>query len=152
MAADGQKVSDLVLGVPLVLKYDMATGGYILVATLDDEYVHLGQKVDVERAIIDLTGSAAGENALVAAVPGESIRVSEVMLVGSAAMNIRFLSGYSGTYLTGAIDLAAAGDGFFAGAPDSADLYHFTTMTGAALVLDRDAGGQVGGWLLYYTE
>jgi len=152
MAADGQQIADLVLGVPVVLKYNMATGGYILVTSMGEEYVSLGQKVTVERAVINVSGGAAGEDTLVAPVAGKSIRVSEVMLVTHDAMNVRFQSGYSGTYLTGPIDLAAAGDGFFAGAPDSADLYHFTTMTGAALVLERDAGGQAGGWLLYYTE
>ena len=151
MAADGQKVSDLVLGVPLVLKYNMATGGYILVTDPSGGNVTLEQPVTVQRAIINITGSA-GENTLVAAVPGDSIRVSEVMLIGTAAMNVWFQSGFSGTAITGPLNLAAAGDGFFAGAPDSSDLYHFTTAAGQALVLDRDAAGQVGGWLLYYTE
>ena len=151
MAADGQKVSDLVLGVPLVLKYNMATGGFIVVTDPSGGGTILEQDVTVERAVINISGSA-GYNLLVPGVAGKSIRVAEVMLIGHDAMNVHFESGYTGTWLTGPLDMAAAGDGFFAGAPDSSDLYHFTTEAGKALILYRDAAGQVGGWLLYFAE
>lgn len=106
----------------------------------------------IQREIIDISGSAAAEYMLATGVAGQQIKLLEVMLISSNLQNVRFLSGWSGSFLTGPLHLANSGDGFFVGTPDGKDVYHFETVSGQMLVLDTDAGGQIGGWLNYYTE
>lgn len=147
MPADGDRSADLLLGRPMVMEYDVVNRGWRLVADVKIEL-----EKTLQRAVINITGSAAAEYQLVAGVAGQQIRVMEVMLISSNLQNIRFQSGWTGTALTGPLHLQNAGDGFFAGSPDSPELYHFETESGDVLVLDTDAGGQIGGWLIYYAE
>jgi hypothetical protein len=147
MPADGDRSSDLLLGRPIVTEYDVANGGWRLVA---DAKIELEKTL--QRAAINISGSVAAEYELVAAIADQQIRVMEVMLTSSSAQNIRFQSGWTGTAITGPLHLANAGEGIYAGSPDSPELYHFETESGDVLVLDTDAGGQIGGWLIYYAE
>ena len=147
MPADGDRSADLLLGRPIVSEYDVANRGWRLVT---DTKIELEKTL--QRAIINITGSVAGEYQLVAGVAGQQIRVMEVMLISSNLQNVRFQSGWTGTAITGPLHLANSGEGIYAGSPDSPDLYHFETEAGDILVLDTDAGGQIGGWLIYYAE
>lgn len=104
------------------------------------------------RDIINITGSAAAEYMLVTGIAGQQLRVMETMLISSNLQNVRFQSGWSGTALTGPLHLANSGDGFYVGSPDGVELYHFETESGQMLILDTDAGGQIGGWIIYYYE
>lgn len=132
-------VSDLSVPDDEVTAYVTGSVGLVLAPT-------------IERDIINITGSAAAEYMLATGVAGQQIKVMEVMLSSSNLQNVRFLSGWSGTALSGPLHLANSGEGFFVGTPDGKDAYHFETLSGQILVLDTDAGGQLGGWLNYYVE
>lgn len=106
----------------------------------------------IVRAVIDVSGSAAGEQTLVAAVGGQKIKVLETMLIGNADVSVFFQSGFTGTALTGPLSLPSDGDGFFVGTPAQIEAHHFETAAGEALVLDIDANVLLGGWINYYTE
>jgi len=144
---DGERDADLLLGRPIVMEYDAANRGWRLVTDVKIEL-----EKTLERAIINITGSAAAEYELVAGITDQQIKVMEVMLISSNLQNVRFQSGWTGTAITGPLHLPNSGDGFFVGSPDSAELYHFETDAGQMLVLDTDAGGQIGGWIIYYYE
>jgi hypothetical protein len=99
--------------------------------------------VPIKRAIID--HATSGDNEVVAAVAGKKIRVLDVVLVASAAVNVRFESGASGTALTGVMNLAANG-GF---APGFNPVGHFQTAASAALNLELSGAQSVDGWIVY---
>lgn len=94
-------------------------------------------------AIID--HATSGDNTIVAAVTSKKIRVLNVVLVASAAVNVRFESGAGGTALTGVINLAANG-GF---APGYCPAGHFETAAGALLNLELSGAVSVDGWIVY---
>jgi hypothetical protein len=74
----------------------------------------------------------------------------DIMINSSSLQNVRLQSGWSGTVIAGPMHLANSGEQFYAGSPDSAELYHFATESGDMLILNSDAGGQIGGWIIYH--
>lgn len=128
-----------------------------LVATEDEVTAYVTGSVSLvvnptmERDIINITGTA-GEYMLVTGVAGQQLRVMEIKVSTSNLMNVRLQSGWTGTAITGPIHLANSGEEFYAGAPDGVEMYHFETLSGQMLILDADAGGQLGGWIIYYYE
>ncbi|HKS27836.1 MAG TPA: hypothetical protein VJS44_08455 [Pyrinomonadaceae bacterium] len=102
-----------------------------------------GRRVTVKRAVIDCANS--GDNTLVAAVTGKSIRVLNIVLIASAAVTVRFESGAGGAALTGQMQLAANG-GF---APGFDPFGHFQTAAGELLNLELSGAVSVDGWLTY---
>jgi hypothetical protein len=112
--------------------------------------VAIGVDETMIRAPIYFTGSAAGEYMLATGIASQQIRVMEIMINSSSLQNVRLQSGWSGTVIAGPMHLANSGEQFYAGSPDSAELYHFATESGDMLILNSDAGGQIGGWIIYY--
>lgn len=94
-------------------------------------------------AIIDC--ATLGDNTIVAAVASKKIRVLNLVLVASAAVNTRFESGAGGTALTGVINLAANG-GF---APGYCPVGHFETASNTLLNLELSGAVSVDGWIVY---
>jgi len=95
-------------------------------------------------SVID--AATLGDNTLVAAVAGKSIRILAAFMVASGgAITARFESGAGGTALTGLMDLAADGqlvlpfNGFG----------WFETAAGALLNLELSAATAVAGALVY---
>ncbi len=129
-----------------------------LVATEDEVTAYVTGSISLvvdpvmQREIINITGSVAAEYMLVTGVAGQQLRVMEIKVSTSNLMNVRLQSGWSGTAMTGPIHLANSGEEFYAGAPDGVEMYHFETLSGQMLILDTDAGGQLGGWIIYYYE
>lgn len=94
----------------------------------------------IEDAVIDASGS--GDNEIVAAVAGKSIRVVAFFMVAGAAVTAKFRSG--STDISGPLPLAANGG-------VSAEARHglFQTNPGEALNLNLGSAVQVGGALTY---
>jgi hypothetical protein len=94
-----------------------------------------------------VNASAAGNNALVAAVAGQIIRVYRLLIVIAAADTMYFRDGAAGAALTGLMSMSQYG---------SIVLDHdgepwFTTSAGNAFVLNMTAGVQASG-RIYYTQ
>lgn len=100
-------------------------------------------KKPIKRAIID--HATSGNNTVVSAVTNRIIRVLDVVLVASGAVNVRFESGADGTALTGVMNLAANG-GFASGFNP---VGHFETAASALLNLELSGATSVDGWLVY---
>ncbi len=94
-------------------------------------------------AAIDV--GASGDNTLVALVSGKKIRVLQVTLIATAAVNVRFESGSAGTALTGQMALTA-NSGFEA---SFCPVGLFETASGVLLNLELSAAVPVDGWLVY---
>lgn len=90
--------------------------------------------------------SSSGDNVIVAAVPGKSIRVQNYVLIAGGTVNAKFRS--DTTDLMGALPLTAQAGASFSGAGGPA----FETAIGAALNLNLSAGVQVSGHLCYLLE
>lgn len=110
----------------------------------DGQYLRFGGTLlPIKHAVID--HAASGDNAIVAAVPGKSIRVISGQAVAAGAVTVRFESGAGGTALTGQMSLAANG-GFII--PET--IYGaFWTAEGEALNLELGGAVSVDGWLNY---
>lgn len=105
----------------------------------------------LQRAAINHTGSM-GDYELVAAVAGQSIKVTQLYMRGTAACDVVLKSGFTGTWLTGRMSIANDGEHIDAD-PATPGLHAFETASGENLVLTLyDGGAQIGGWLVYYTE
>lgn len=142
----GTVSANILTDQPLVVTEDEVTA-YITGTTA----LNLMGKTIV-RAVVNISGSGAGEETLIAAVGGEKIKVLETMLIGNADVSVFFQSGFTGTALTGPLSLPSDGDGFFIPTPAQIEAHHFETAAGEALVLDIDANVLLGGWINYYTE
>jgi hypothetical protein len=94
-------------------------------------------------AAIDV--GAAGDNTLVALVSGKKIRVLQVTLIATAAVNVRFESGAAGSALTGQMALTA-NSGFEA---SFCPVGLFETASGVLLNLELSSAVPVDGWLVY---
>lgn len=135
-----------------------AVGSTPLVATVDEVTAYVTGSLTlspgrtIKRDVINITGSSAADYMIVTGTSGERVRLMEALIISSNATNLRILSGFTGTPLTGFMNLPNAGDGFFVGSPESNELFHFESLTGEVLVLQTTAGGQLGGWVLWYTE
>jgi hypothetical protein len=93
---------------------------------------------------VAVNASDAGDNILLAAVPGRRIAVLYGDLVAAGAVTISVEAG-DGTVLDGPFAAPAAGWGKIY---PQADHAHFVTPVGESLVLDLSAGVQVGGHLM----
>jgi hypothetical protein len=94
-------------------------------------------------AAIDV--GASGDNTLVALVSGKKIRVLQVTLIATAAVNVRFESGAAGAALTGQMALTA-NSGFEA---SFCPVGLFETASGVLLNLELSSAVPVDGWLVY---
>ncbi len=93
---------------------------------------------------VAISAEAAGDNTLVAAVPGKRLRVLKYTLLSSGFVGVKFRSGATAD-LTGSMPLAAnSGVG---GAYCPAGL--FETATGDPLVVNLSAGVGIAGHLTY---
>lgn len=93
-----------------------------------------------------IAAATGGNNTLVAAVTGKSIRVIGVVLVASGGANtVRFESDADGTALTGQMDLAA--DGQLVSGYNPAGW--FETVAGELLNLELANATAVAGYLVY---
>ena len=108
-------------------------GGFVI-----DE---IGEMREVLRAIVDAT--ASGDTVIVAAVAGKRIRVLGLILVGSAAVTVRFRSGV--TPISAGFPLAANGG---MAPPVTAHGWAQTTVN-EALNLNLSGIANVGGQILY---
>lgn len=106
---------------------------------------------NIVRAAITLSGSG-GEATVVAGIPGQRIKVLEVMLITDANNQIRWKDGAGGSNLTGPATVPNSGDGYFLPSPTNPDHFHFQTGAGTALVLDRSQISLLGGHISYYLE
>jgi hypothetical protein len=92
-----------------------------------------------------ISGSASGNNTLVAAVSGKKIRMLSLLLVASGTVNVKFQSGAGGTDLTGLMNLVANTGFSLAYSP----IGHFETASNTLLNMSLSAAVAVGGVLTY---
>jgi len=104
-----------------------------------------GTTTDITPKFAIIDAATSGDNTLVAAVSGKKIRVVSVVLIASAAVNVRFESGASGTALTGQMNLTT-NSGF---APGFIPIGHFETATNTLLNLELSSANSVDGWITY---
>lgn len=98
-----------------------------------------------------ITASAGGDNTVVAAVAGYSIRVLAFVLTFSAAVNAKFKSGAS-TDLTGLLyGIGTGPPPITAEVPGEVARGLFQTQKGEALVLNLSGAVAVGGFVVYET-
>jgi hypothetical protein len=94
--------------------------------------------------------SNSGDNTIVAAVAAQKVKVLGLLVVASGDVNLTIKSG-AGTSLSGAIPLAAKGNGFVL--PVSLVGYHLLeTAAGAALVFNLSGAIAVTGAIVYLQE
>lgn len=96
---------------------------------------------------VAINAASSGDNTLVAATAGQTIRVHKLFLIASGTVNIKFRDGTAGTDFHPAIPLYAGGGVTldFDGDP------WFVTTAGNALALNLSAAVQVSG-VLYYSK
>lgn len=95
--------------------------------------------------------SASGDNAVVAAVAGQSVQVYQIFFVVSADTIITFYDGVGGTALTGPISMKANGSvvlDFVRGSRE-ADQPWFRTTEGNAFIINQSGTAQVSGRVYY---
>ncbi len=107
----------------------------------------LSRKGTISEVIIDTASS--GDNTLVAAVAGQTIRMYKIILYANVNNNVTLKDG-SSTKLMGVINLLA-NTGFVID-PDTQGHCPFTLTTGNALVLNLSAAAQVSGRVWYAQE
>lgn len=96
-----------------------------------------------------IAAASSGDNTLVAAVSGKTIRVLAVVLVASGgAVSTRFESGAGGTALTGVMDIADNGQLVLPYNPAG----WCQTAAGALLNLELSAAVAVAGCLVYVED
>lgn len=93
-----------------------------------------------------ISASALGDNTIVAAVAGKKIKVTQYVMVATAAVAPRWKSGASNN-LSGAMSLAANG---IISTPGGKVLME--TVAGEALVLNLSSAVAVNGHLVYIEE
>lgn len=102
---------------------------------------------EVQFAVVQ--AAVAGDNTLVAAVPGKQIRVVSLVLVASGGANsVRLESGAGGAALTGVMDLIADGQLIL---EQNMAGWCAPTAAGALLNLELAAATAVAGVLGYVT-
>jgi hypothetical protein len=101
--------------------------------------------------VIDI--SAAGDTPIVTGVPGQHIRVINLVLVPDATVAVQFKSS-GGTLLTGAMKVTTQGlvPGFSSPHGPGWKWPYFSTVVGEDLVLTLGTGVHVAGWLNYILE
>jgi hypothetical protein len=92
--------------------------------------------------------AASGDNTIVDAVTGKRIKVYAVVLVVSAAVNCRWLSG--STELTGDMNFGGKGEGYAQAVSPPAFLV--ATAAGASLKLNLSAATAVDGIVSYWDD
>ena len=97
----------------------------------------------IHNAVID--HATTGDNEIVAAVSGKSIRVLDYAYVCAGAVTVRFEAGASGTALTGQMSYGANG-GINKGYNPNG---HFTLPVGIALNMELGGNVSVDGHLQY---
>lgn len=97
-----------------------------------------------EPKFAQINASTSGDNTIVAAVTGKKIRVLQYVLIAAGAVNARWQSAAAGSYLSGALPLAAQ-----AGASAAFGGGLFETAAGELLNLELSAAIQVSGHLTY---
>ena len=127
----------------------MAIYDRVLTAEQGGKYVdENGVAYDVQRAAI--AAATSGNNEIVAAVAGKTIRVLSLFILAGAAGDIYFTSANSGTVIFGGstnkIKLAANG-GFML--PRNIDGWMETTTANQALVMNASSTGPFSGGLTY---
>lgn len=95
---------------------------------------------------VAINASSSGDNTLVAAVTNGKIQVEKIVLIPNAAVTIKFKSG--STDITGAMNLAAAGNGYTEDANYNG-VHGLEAATGEALILNLSGAVQCGGYLVY---
>lgn len=100
--------------------------------------------VTMSRAAINI--SSSGDNTIVAAVGGQTVRIHKLFLIASGAVNLKFKDGAS-TDLTPALPLQAYG----AMTLDFDQEPWFITAAGNALIINLSAAVQVSG-RVYFTQ
>jgi hypothetical protein len=112
-------------------------------------YTRLGAQTTDQMTEASINISASGDNLVVAAVGGQTVRVHRLFLVCNAAVNIQFYDGTSGggTALTGVMNFLANGGLVldFSGEP------WFKTSTGNGFNINLSGAQQVSG-RIYYTQ
>jgi hypothetical protein len=93
-----------------------------------------------------IAASSSGNNTLVAAVTGKTIRVLAYNFIGNGAVNAKFQTGAGGTDLTGLKYIAAAGGGICA--PFN-PVGWFETASATLLNLNLSGAVAVGGEIVY---
>lgn len=93
----------------------------------------------------EIDAATSGDNTILAAVTSKKIRVVSLYLVASAAVNVRFESGASGTALSGQMNLAANGGFVLPYNP----VGWFETASGVLLNLELSAAVSVDGGFTY---
>lgn len=91
-----------------------------------------------------INAASSGDNTIVAAVAGKKIRVLAYTAIANGAVNARWQSGDAGSYLSGALPLAAQ-----AGAAPAFGGGLLETASGELLNLELSAAIQVSGHLTY---
>lgn len=90
--------------------------------------------------------SNTGDNTVVAAVAGKSVRVFRIFFVCSAATNVTIKDG-AGTNLTGAMSMGANG-GFTLDYMDGSEPWFFTS-SGNAFIINQSGTAQISGTVFY---
>src|SRR5262245_36841013 len=97
-----------------------------------------------------ITASGAGDNSVVAGIPGYSIRVIGFALSFSAAVNAKFVDGPGGTLLAGLFYAVGANPPpVIADAPADLARGLFQTSKGNALTLNLSGAVPVGGVVIW---
>jgi hypothetical protein len=142
-AATSARQPALVNGrTPVVLT--TSAGVAVEPAAVDDSLIYVaGTGLTVKYAVID--HATSGDNEIVAAVGGKSIRVLSCFLIAAAAVVGRFESDAGGTALTGQMNLGANGGMVLPYNPAG----WFETAAGQSLCLELGADVSVDGALSY---
>jgi hypothetical protein len=92
--------------------------------------------------------NASGDNLVVAAVTGSSIRVHGILFTAHAAVNVTFFSGAqaTGTAFSGAEELTAVGSSVFLPPQDEP---YFSTIISDAFNIYTSSGVQLSGTIWY---
>jgi hypothetical protein len=103
------------------------------------------------RTGILISGSGA-QSTLVGGIPGQRIKVTEMVVVTDAAVQITVRTAAGGAILSGPISLAGNGSDYVLVSPTNPDQFHFATVAGDALMLDRSAISLLAGHITYFLE
>jgi hypothetical protein len=152
---NGERYCSIPEGLSRVVEYDSDAGAFrpvFAVGLLTGSVIGLGGlTAEMQREPIDFSGSF-GQYEIVAGVPGERIKMAGVLLIAENFTRVRFLSGFTGSALTGHMCLANPADGFLAPPVGVPNCHYIETEPSESLVLEMASGTQVGGWIQYHTE
>lgn len=106
-----------------------------------DRYLHReGDVISVQ-----ISGATSGDNELVAAVAGSSIRVLSLYFVSAGTVNVRFESDAAGSPLSGRLPVIASSGVVLGHNPEG----WFSTVVGESLNMELTGAIQVSGGLTY---